>query len=269
MVTNLSALELEQTYRAEPLPASSVAGDASLVYIYPTGPLMGTRYVLDADLAVIGRTEDCKVRNTDGSVSRYHARIDRRDGGYAVTDLGSTNGTFVNNVLHAQSRLTDGDYLRIGNCIYRFLAGGNFEAEYHEEIYRLTVIDGLTGLANRRCLGEFLARELVRSQRHRRPLALALLDIDRFKQINDRFGHLAGDTILQQLAALAVARCDALRRAVAAHPFALGGQRVAVTISAGVVSTDGNPDATPASLLAAADKAMYRAKSAGRNQVAR
>ena len=299
MVTNLSALELEQTYRAEPLPASSVAGDASLVYIYPTGPLMGTRYVLDADLAVIGRTEDCKVRNTDGSVSRYHARIDRRDGGYAVTDLGSTNGTFVNNVLHAQSRLTDGDYLRIGNCIYRFLAGGNFEAEYHEEIYRLTVIDGLTGLANRRGLAEFLARELVRSQRHRRPLALALLDIDRFKQINDRFGHLAGDTILQQLAALAVAevgqdelfaryggeefalvlpeaavddavaRCDALRRAVAAHPFALGGQRVAVTISAGVVSTDGNPDATPASLLAAADKAMYRAKSAGRNQVAR
>ena len=60
-------------------------------------------------------------------------------------------------------KLKDGDYLRVGNCIYRFLAGGNVEAEYHEEIYRLTIIDGLTEIHNKRYLLEFLDRELARS----------------------------------------------------------------------------------------------------------
>src|SRR5204862_6793913 len=127
----------------------------------------------------------------------------RADGRYHVTDLGSTNGTFVNNVPRADSPLADGDYLRIGNCIYRFLASGNLEAEYHEEIYRLTVLDGLTGVPNRRFFEEFVERQVVRAVRHKRPLALALMDIDHFKQVNDRMGHLAGDLTLRQVAAVA------------------------------------------------------------------
>ena len=67
-------------------------------------------------------------------------------------------------------KLKDGDYLRVGNCIYRFLMGGNVETEYHEEIYRLTIIDGLTEIHNKRYLMEFLDRELARSSRHNRPL---------------------------------------------------------------------------------------------------
>ena len=82
-------------------------------------------------------------------------------------------------------RLKDGDYLRVGNCIYRFLAGGNIEAEYHEEIYRLTIIDALTEIHNKRYLLEFLDRELARAARHGRPLSLVLFDIDHFKAIND------------------------------------------------------------------------------------
>src|SRR5438034_10139550 len=124
-------------------PVRGTNRDACLVYIYPTGPQMGARYPLGEEPVFIGRQDDCAVRNTDSSVSRYHAKIVHGDDGqYQVTDLGSTNGTLVNNQRKTDGALRDGDYLRIGNCIYRFLTGGNTEAEYHEEIYRLTVQDG-------------------------------------------------------------------------------------------------------------------------------
>ena len=270
--------------------------DACLVFIYPTGPHMGARYVLK-ESAVVGRTDNCQVRNTDASVSRAHARLDCREDGYHVTDLGSTNGTFVNNAPVTEARLSDGDYLRIGNCIYRFLEGGNIEAEYHEEIYRLTVQDGLTGLHNRRSLTEFLDRELSRAERHSRPLALALFDIDRFKSVNDGFGHLAGDTILRELAALlrpvvrkdellaryggeefamvlpetpvesAVKACERLRQTVAEHYFEYDGRPIPVTVSIGV-AVNGPAADTPERLLRAADTKLYQAKAAGRNRVA-
>src|SRR5262249_50951585 len=96
----------------------------------------------------------------------------------------------------------DGDYLRVGNCIHRFLAGGNVEAEYHEEIYRLTIIDALTDIHNKRYLLEFLDRELSRTARYGRPLAIIMFDIDRFKSINDEVGHLGGDFILRELSSL-------------------------------------------------------------------
>src|SRR5207237_10447404 len=121
--------------------------------------------------------------------------------GYYLEDLQSTNGTFLNDQPAAMSKLRDGDYLRVGNCIFRYLAGGNVEAEYHEEIYRLTIIDGLTGIHNKRYLLEFLDRELSRSARHQRPLSLILLDLDRFKEVNDRLGHLAGDKTLREVVA--------------------------------------------------------------------
>src|SRR5204863_2834824 len=114
--------------------------------------------------------------------------------------LQSTNGTFVNDVPASICKLRDGDYLRVGNCIYRFLAGGNVEAEYHEEIYRLTIIDALTDIHNKRYLLEFLDRELDRSCRYHRPLTVVMFDVDHFKAINDRRGHLAGDYTLRELA---------------------------------------------------------------------
>src|SRR2546421_13129235 len=98
-------------------------------------------------------------------------------------------------------KLKDGDYLRVGNWIFRYLTGGNVEAEYHEEIYRLAIIDALTGIHNKRYLSEFLDREVARSIRHGRPLAVVLFDIDHFKTINDTMGHLGGDFLLRELVA--------------------------------------------------------------------
>jgi diguanylate cyclase (GGDEF)-like protein len=270
--------------------------DACLVYIYPTGPQMGSRYVLKSTSAHIGRTDECEIRNTDGSVSRTHARIELRDDGYYVVDLDSTNGTFVNNVIRKEAKLEDGDYLRIGNCIYRYLAGGNLEAEYHEEIYRLTVLDGLTGVHNRRYMVEYLDRELARAARFERTLALAMFDIDHFKGINDQHGHLAGDLTLRELSTMlkavvrkdellarfggeefaialpetnveqAVQCCERLRKGIEDHRFMYNGVRLPVTVSVGVAVSA--PHSTcPDELIRTADDKLYEAKRTGRNRV--
>jgi diguanylate cyclase (GGDEF)-like protein len=288
-----------QTFRTPKTePSAPAHGSACLVYIYPTGPIMGTRYQLDDDPAFIGRADDCAVQNTDGSVSRYHAKIVRGpDGAYSVTDLGSTNGTFVNNHRIKEGALRDGDYLRIGNCIYRFLGGGNIEAEYHEEIYRLTVLDGLTQIHNRRYLSEFLEREVARSRRHGRPLAVILLDIDRFKAINDRFGHLVGDLTLRELCARvrsivrpdelfaryggeefavvlpeadlcrARAVAERIREAIEKQPFSFNAVTYPVTVSLGAAVAAPGEGLHAAELLARADKNLYKAKESGRNRV--
>ena len=93
--------------------------------------------------------------------------------------------------------MRDGDLLKIGNAIFKFLVGGNIETAYHEEIYRMTIIDGLTQAFNKRYFVENLEKEIPRCTRHQRPLSLVMFDIDHFKKINDEHGHLAGDYVLR------------------------------------------------------------------------
>ena len=124
-------------------PISEHHRAACMVQIYPTGVGMGSRYTLGDTPVFVGRDNDCQICLDDQSVSRRHARIQPGIDGYYAVDLQSTNGTFVNDRPATMYKLQDGDYVRIGNWIFRYLAGGNVEAEYHEEIYRLTIIDGL------------------------------------------------------------------------------------------------------------------------------
>jgi diguanylate cyclase (GGDEF)-like protein len=278
-------------------PVSFSNQGACLIHIYPTGPGMGARYALGETPLVLGRGSDCDIRINDYSVSRRHARIQPVADGYLAVDLQSTNGTYVNDMAASMCRLQDGDYLRIGNCIYRFLIGGNVEAEYHEEIYRLTIIDALTEIHNKRYLLEFLERELARSQRYGRPLALVLFDLDRFKTINDNLGHLGGDFTLRELASRlkssirreelfaryggeefavvlpetnlqgAALLAERLRRLVAGQPFQYENKSFQVTVSLGVATTTGEEALTPSELIRRADEKLFQAKDRGRNQV--
>jgi diguanylate cyclase (GGDEF)-like protein len=288
-----------ETWVTAPARVPCAAGrEACLVHIYPTGTGMGTRYPLGDTALVIGRGADSDIRICDNSVSRRHARIQPGADGYYAIDLQSTNGTFVNDTAASMCKLKDGDYLRVGNCIYRFLTGGNVENDYHEEIYRLTIIDGLTEINNKRYLMEFLDRELARCERYTRPLALLLFDIDHFKAVNDQMGHLGGDFTLRELALRvkgsirkeelfaryggeefavvlpettregAIHIAERIRGLIEAEPFTYEKRNYVLTISIGVATTTGEESLAPMELLRRADERLYQAKREGRNRVA-
>ncbi len=167
------------------------------------------------------------------------------------------------------------------------------------ELERLSSQDGLTGIANRRVFDEFITKEWMRGARERKPLSLILIDIDHFKKYNDNYGHQGGDDCLRQVAqalASAVRRPGDLVARYGGEEFAVvmpdtdaeGAAKIAdtlrsrieelnlrheysttadhVTISLGVATMI--PDAARESdeLVAAADKALYEAKEAGRNR---
>ena len=144
-----------------------VAGGVSacLVLIYPPGPDMGRRFLLDRAELVLGRGTDCDIQVDRDSVSRRHARVYRDDNNWLVEDLGSTNGSYVNDNPVTKAPLRDGDFLKIGAAIFKFLTGANVEVSYHEEIYRMTIVDALTGTHNKRYFIEFLDREMARCAR--------------------------------------------------------------------------------------------------------
>jgi diguanylate cyclase (GGDEF)-like protein len=167
----------------------------------------------------------------------------------------------------------------------------------HESLVRMAFVDFLTGLPNFRSLSERFEGEIKRAARYRRLLSLIILDLDGFKEINDRFGHLAGNAALKHVAVLLrnfVRETDVvgryggdefmillpetpkhiaeglamdIRRLIAASPLpSLGDGPLPLTISLGMASFPRDAR-TADSLMAEADSAMYGAKRAGRDKV--
>jgi len=283
-----------------PMPQSRIvptSWTANLVQIGPPGPGLGRRHAIEQVTITLGRDSQCSLQIADGSVSRMHAHIEpRADGGYRLSDLNSRNGTYVNGSRVSSSDLNDGDYVQLGECVFRFLTGGNVEASYHDEIHRLTMLDPLTGVHNRRSLDEFLQRAIEQANRRSLPLAVLILDVDHFKKVNDRHGHMVGDSVLRGLAerlqhlaraedlvaryggeefALvlhgtdltgAVAAGERYRRIVADSPFCEG-VAIPMTVSVGAAALDPGESKLADDLFQQADEQLYEAKRAGRNRV--
>lgn len=265
-----------------------------LIVIY--GDDIGRRIPVSAEPMLIGRAAKCEVMIDQESVSRNHCRL-RFDGrNFLVRDLGSTNGTYVNDDLIDETRLRHGDQLKVGRTILKFILGDNVETQYHEEIYRLMTTDGLTQLHNKRYFEEVLEREVSRAKRYKRSFSLIVFDLDHFKRVNDSFGHLAGDAILRQFGAVLLGRvrrndviarlggeefalitpevtlegamglANKINRLVRETRFEFEGTRVAVTLSTGVAEWQPHYESAE-ELLKAADAKLYEAKRLGRDRV--
>ncbi len=280
-------------------PPEPGTGSDCLVVIYTSEPgLLGKRFVLDRSPLRVGRGTDNHIVLEGDSVSRRHAHFERRGNAWFVVDDGSTNGTYLNEEQIAHDAgLNNGDRIKVGPTILKFLSGLDAEAKYHEEIYRMTIVDGLTQIHNKRYLFEALEKELIRARRYERELSLAIFDIDFFKRINDQFGHLAGDHVLRELARVVQDRirrdevfaryggeefvivvpetgltgarnlAENLRERVEKHVFIFQGERIPVTISIGCAQLS-KDDRTGPDLIQRADEKLYEAKRAGRNRVA-
>ena len=172
--------------------------EACLVVI--NGVDLGKKYSLAQASTVVGRSSKVDIQIDEDAISRSHAVIENHGNKFMLRDLESTNGTYVNDRDVREKRLVDGDQVKIGRTIFKFLSGSNIEASYHDEIYRLTTTDGLTQVYNKRYFLKEMEREMSRSIRYSRELSLVMCDIDHFKSINDTYGHLAGDYVLKQVA---------------------------------------------------------------------
>jgi diguanylate cyclase (GGDEF)-like protein len=270
----------------------AISTESCLVTIY--GRELGRQYKLGAETSIGRGAENTIVLDMD-NVSRQHARVLNKKDGFYIEDLNSTNGTYVNDIEIKYERLRNGDLLKIGGAILKFLQGGNIESLFHEEIYRMTIVDGLTQVHNKRYFMEFIDREMARCARYERPLSLLLFDIDHFKKINDVHGHLAGDFILKKLGEMvskhirkeeAFARYggeefailmpetngerarifgEKIRRMVESTPYEYEDRAIEVTVSIGITEMGKHRD--PTSFIKAADENLYKAKAAGRNRV--
>ena len=193
----------ENTATARGVVVSSYGEHLSplLVVIHGQGLDLGQRFELNEAGSVIGRHSSADVRLDVDSMSRNHAMIYCSDGDWHIEDLASTNGVRVNDVeVIDTSVLADGDIIRLGDVILKFLSGGDIEASYQDTIYRLSSYDTLTGCYNRRYFNEFLERELIRAGRAGTSTGVVLLDVDGFKEISDYYGNIAGDDVLCEIA---------------------------------------------------------------------
>lgn len=285
------------TKRTETLVRSP--GELQPCLLVLTGSAVGRSFRLTNSAYVIGRGSEVDIRLDDDGVSRQHAKIVLLPKNVTmIKDLGSTNGTYINSAPVDAHPLADGDRIRIGasTCL-QFTLEDDIEANLRDHLYSAATRDALTKVPNRRVFEEQLERATAYAKRHGHPLSVILFDIDHFKQVNDEYGHLAGDDVLRGVAEhlasavraedtlarlggeefglilcgndlhSAIVTGERLRRAIGQSPFATRGGEVSATISAGVAQYDVSVHRTPLELIAAADARLYEAKRSGRNRV--
>jgi diguanylate cyclase (GGDEF)-like protein len=272
------------------------------------GELIATPIPLERDVVTIGRALEADIRLNDFKVSRLHAEISAETVGgrtrFLVKDLRSTNGTLVNGEVVQQALLTNGDKILIGDHLFRFELLDEIDQEFQQQIHRLIAHDELTGLLTSKSFFMELRREAARAEMEGQPFCVLMMDLDYFKLVNDKYGHLVGSRTLQEVGVIikaalrsgdvaarfggeefaaflldadyaqALVAAERVRRAVEGHSFAATTrtsteappERFNLTVSIGISA---HPDDAkdPIELVEMADSALYRAKRNGRNTI--
>ena len=296
--TKIRAPTIAEIAEAVAAEQPTPTGDRYLLTVLRGDPLGRVIRVEEGGI-VIDRGGSSGFVLDDPGLSWAHARIFLREGHIWVEDLGSTNGTFVGERrVREPTRLGAGSRIRLGgHTLLKLSLADEVEEESARALFDSTVRDALTSLHNRRYLVERLASEVSFAQRHSDTIAVFLVDIDRFKQINDTQGHHMGDAVLRVVAAAMqrVLRPEDLLARFGGDEFVVVARRVTrenamilaerlrahianlslpledvphLTVSIGI--TFAGPEYSypgPDALLAAADAAMYEAKRLGRNRV--
>jgi diguanylate cyclase (GGDEF)-like protein len=271
------------------------------------GVEIGRQYRLRRAEMIVGRDEAAHLRIPDERISRRHAllKLDqdhrRKSHRVQIQDLGSTNGTLVNGEPVDLVELHDGDKILLGDTVLKFVLQDDLDARFHREIRNRIAYDQLTGLLTKESLYLAMESELRRCRRFDLPMTVFMMDLDRFKSVNDGHGHLMGSHVLAEVGRLireAIRSTDVAARyggeeflAYLSEVEVEKGLEIAERIRGTIeghtftrVDDDGNRDtlrisislgvsAFPLhgrsleSLVAAADAALYRAKESGRNRV--
>jgi diguanylate cyclase (GGDEF)-like protein len=295
----------EESHDTAKAPVAKEGVEWFAVLVLLKGREHNHRYLLTRGEILIGRDPrmDLAILN-DSMVSRRHACIIWENfdapGEYPrcyIQDLKSSNGILLNNkpALGIKT-LNDGDRIQIGSTLFGYYVKDNHELEYDNNLRSMATIDSLTGLVNRRAFLMDAQRSIAQAVRYNEPLCLTILDIDRFKIINDTFGHGAGDTVLHHLSSImsdclregdilgrmggdefvvlmpethvneALIAVERLRMEVATQTLVLENNRIKFTVSVGISSI--SPMINNWELLyRAADAALYESKNKGRNRV--
>ena len=263
------------------------------------GDFIGQVHELNGDVTTLGRSDEIDVVVSHPSISRRHALILKRTDGFQITDLNSTNGTFVNKYRVEQPvKLTEGDKLTLGDVTFKFSYQDEDDTEYHMMLRNMAVKDGLTRIFNKRYFDEALENEYDYNKRNRSGLSIVFFDVDYFKEVNDTYGHPAGDLVLKNLAALvekeargydvfaryggdefvflmrganldaSIVLAERVRKSVESHQFEYDGETLKITISVGVSHWNGDESvSSSAELLKLVDAELYKAKNSGKNRV--
>ena len=266
--------------------------------LFLKGELLGQLISLKNGSTILGRNPDVEVPLEDSSVSREHLRITVSGEKAIIKDLGSTNGTYVNNNRITEYALKDGDKIQISpSTIFKFVLSDESERVFHDELYRMGVIDPVTNVYNKRYFTERFKQEFSHASRYKTEFSLMMIDIDFFKKINDTHGHLAGDFVLGSLSEMfsnstrnvdIVARyggeefaiilpetgeegaaicAERIREKVAETQVMFDDRKINVTVSIGIVTLSAtHPFKNDEGIIQAADRCLYYSKEYGRNR---
>ncbi len=307
MITDDKTATLFNLSTVVPLSDTPVAPETSrpMYLIVVSGGSPGALHEIKPTGTRIGRSQDNGVRFADLGVSRRHATIVADAQGEAwVTDLGSSNGTFLNSdrlSAHTPHRLCDGDRVRIGtSVVVKFVRLDSTDERFQRELFDRAVRDTLTGLYNRAFFLEQLGPLAELSASRGLGLGVLILDLDHFKKVNDGYGHDAGDAVLKEVATVlrestrgedlvaryggeefvvaltvgtpdqASERAERIRDHLASRRISGPGipaHGLHVTASLGLAFARPGRLRCPSGLLTVADHCLYQAKGAGRNRV--
>lgn len=269
-----------------------------------SGSQLGRRLDITKEVLVVGRAAKADLRLLDPSVSRTHAKLTATQQGVELENLNTSNGTLVNFNRINKHRLRHGDVISCGTVLLKFRERLDLESAIQDMLYTLATTDQLTQVFNRRFMIDELDRFVEHYRRSQIPVSIILFDLDKFKSVNDEYGHNAGDLVLKGAAdvvtesirpqdifgrlggeefliilpetkvkdALVIAeRCrQALEKESFEVSYEQGGakrrKRLRQTLSLGIAELTADI-ASRDELLHAADLCLYKAKETGRNRV--